>query len=275
MRGRDLGPTPERTHAISQQPPNTTLHAKWTTHLRHPITLGEVLNNSIGCSWENSITSYNSSSPTILLHTLSSDAATNRMNYENYTQSNAAPPLPLKTPEPYPPTYIKSTSASDKDRGVKIASDDLGFNNAPWLLRRTSIQISSEPAEPYDNDRGSVSQLSTATTKRSSEKDGGLRRKLFKQAYSQGHSRNSESISDGRTSSSWQHTEAFDTGFGTQVSIEAGRPRRKEAERQYDMKGLEQAASIKRWGGGGKPGEAWGKLQRVSDFQCPLKLARC
>ncbi len=194
------------------------------------------------------------------------------MNYENYRQSNAAPPLPLKSAEPNPPQYTKTNSSIDKDRSSKVAPDQLGLSNAPWLLRRTSIQVSSEPAEPFDNDRGSVSQLSTTTTKRSSEKDAGLRKKLFKQTYGHGHSRNSESISDGRTSSSWQRTEAFDTGFGTQVSIEAGRPRRKEAERQYDMKGLEQAASIKRWGGGVKPGEAWGKLQKVSRLLLSIKL---
>ena len=188
------------------------------------------------------------------------------MEYENYHRNDAALPLPVKELIPDPPEYtnvnpLRGPTSNDKDRNSKASPNQYNSTNGAWLLRRTSIQVSSEPAEPFDNDKESVSELSTATTKRSSEKDGGLRKKLFKQG--QGHTKNAESISDVRSVSSWQRTEAFDTGFGTKVFIEAGRPRKEEQERQYDMKGLEQAASVKRWGGGGKPGEAWGKLQKV------------
>ena len=188
------------------------------------------------------------------------------MNYENYS-TNTAPPLPIKTYTSAPPDYtdvapIKSSNGNDKDRSSKASAHQLNLNAGPWLLRRTSIHVSSEAAEPFDNDKESISQLSIATSKRS-DKESGLRRKLFKQ----GHVRNQESVGDARSASTWQHTEAFDTGFGTKVSIEAGRPNKNNAERHYDMKGLEQAASVKRWGGGGKPGEAWGKLQKVCHYE--------
>ena len=37
--------------------------------------------------------------------------------------------------------------------------------------------------------------------------------------------------------------------------------------RLHEMKGLEQAASIKRWAGGGQPPLAWGKLRKVGPVQ--------
>ena len=196
------------------------------------------------------------------------------MEYENYNQNDAAPPIPIKDYVPPPPEYttvnpLTSPRGGDKDRGSKAPANQHKHSNSAWLLRRTSIQVSSEPAEPFDNDRESVSQLSTATTKRSLENDGGFRKKLFRQG--QGHTKNAESIGEVRSAESWQRTEAFDTGFGTKVCIEAGHPRKEKSERQYDMKGLEQAASVKRWGGGGKPGEAWGKLQKVCQHAIDLR----
>ena len=52
--------------------------------------------------------------------------------------------------------------------------------------------------------------------------------------------------------------------FGTTVSIEAGHPTGSQTQRRYEMRGLEQAASVKRFAGSGSPAEAWGKLMKVS-----------
>ena len=51
--------------------------------------------------------------------------------------------------------------------------------------------------------------------------------------------------------------------LGTRVTIEATRPIRSQAERRIELKGLQEAASAKRWTGSGRPGEAWGKLIKV------------
>ena len=187
------------------------------------------------------------------------------MEYEQYSNNahHGAAPLPIKNYAPALPQYtdvasLAGSDRSDNDRSSKAGTEPLNLNTSPWLLRRTSIHVSSEAAEPFDNDKESTSQMSIATSKRS-EKEGGLRKRLFKHSQP----KHQASVGDVSTTSSWQHTETSDSGFGTKVSIQAGQPGRTKAERHYDMKGLEQAANVKRWSGSGKPGEAWGKLQKV------------
>lgn len=187
------------------------------------------------------------------------------MEYEQYSNNahHGAPPLPIKHYAPALPPYadvasLASSDHSDNDRSSKAGTEQSNLNTSPWLLRRTSIHVSSEAAEPFDNDKESTSRMSIATSKRS-EKEGGLRKRLFKQSQP----KHQGSVGDVSTTSSWEHTETSDSGFGTKVSIQAGQPGRTKAERHYDMKGLEQATNVKRWSGSGKPGEAWGKLQKV------------
>lgn len=197
------------------------------------------------------------------------------MDYEDYntdTSKRIAPPLPIKDFTHAPPEYTDVTSLASSNRSEsgngssKGRADQIGLGATPWLLRRTSIHVSSEAAEPLDNDRGSTSQLSIATSKWS-DKESGFRKRLFKQ----GRLKNQGSLNDDSAVSPWQPSSASNTEFGTKVSIEAGRPNKTKAQRHYDMKGLEQAASVKRWGGGGKPGEAWGKLQKVRSRKGPFK----
>lgn len=199
------------------------------------------------------------------------------MDYASYSNKNAAPAIPIKEYTPAPPDYTdiasiksKSSNRNVKDRNSKGNADTLNSAASPWLVRRTSIHVSSEAAEPFDNDKESISQTSTATS-RWSDKDGGLRNRLFKY----GHGRNQESIGNTSSKSPWQQTDtSSDTGFGTTVSIEAVRVNKTKAQRRYDMKGLEQAASVKRWAGGGRPGEAWGKLQKVSQLRTRISSSK-
>ena len=51
--------------------------------------------------------------------------------------------------------------------------------------------------------------------------------------------------------------------FGTTISIEAAQPVKALEQKLHEMKGLEQAASMKRWAGTGHPADAWGKLMKV------------
>ena len=81
------------------------------------------------------------------------------------------------------------------------------------------------------------------------------------------------------SSSTWRSSEdlaqTFDAiPFGTTVSIEAAQPVKAREQQLYEMKGLQQAASMKRWAGEGRPAVAWGKLIKVggmvfvSQFPC-------
>ena len=54
--------------------------------------------------------------------------------------------------------------------------------------------------------------------------------------------------------------------FGTTVLIEAAQPPKVQKRERHQMKGLEQAASMKRWLGNGNPAEPWGKLAKVNSY---------
>lgn len=126
---------------------------------------------------------------------------------------------------------------------------------SPWLLRKTSIRVESTPNVDFQGD-SSIHRVSTSSSTRSDEKRavrGVLKRLGSNQAKDQRD--DWKSISSG--------TEP--TPFGVTVSIEATRPLRPQTSRRQEMKGLEQAASAKRWTGSGRPGEAWGKLIKVSN----------
>ena len=160
-----------------------------------------------------------------------------------------------------PPQYAEATSPRNSQiserslahSATKI-TETVTYNQGPWLLRRTSIVIESEPSDLYPDDK-STSRAS-GTTSRISEhtRRSTLNRKI---SYKNGQ----ENLDVGQHP--WHANKHFDTGFGVKVSIEAGKPNRGRGERRHDMKGLEQAASVKRWAGGGRPGEAWGKLMKV------------
>ena len=172
-----------------------------------------------------------------------------------------------------PPQYAEATSPRNSrikphvSRNPKTA-ESVNCNSGPWLLRRTSIVIESEPSELYSDDR-SLSRLSTNTSRHEDDKNSS-----HKQFRNHGHNHSCDSVIAGRRPEAWHDFQQFDTGFGTKVFIEAGKPKRGRETRQHDMKGLEQAASVKRWAGGTCPGEAWGKLMKVS-MDMRISLPNC
>lgn len=140
-----------------------------------------------------------------------------------------------------PPEYAAATAQSDE----KVSKSEF-YSHSPWVLQRTSVTVESTPL--YDDHRSDVVSMTSST--RSNEKSA-VRKVLEKL----GSNQNTDQFRDER--SICDEEESF--AFGTQVLIEGGNPKRQRLE----MKGLEQAASMKRWTGDGKPAEAWGKLIKV------------
>ena len=132
------------------------------------------------------------------------------------------------------------------------------FNQGAFLLKKTEISVESEVVESLSNGRFS-DQASISSSR--DEKRG---RSIFgKSNDSQCDDRSS--IHSGAWRSSEDLAKNFDSlSFGTTVSIEAAPAVKACEQRLHEMRGLEQAASMKRWAGDGKPAEAWGKLSKVS-----------
>jgi len=144
---------------------------------------------------------------------------------------------------PPPPEYTEAHDPTDaKPRDLSSPG------HGPWLLRRTSVHIESRPADQAD-DRSST-RSSVVSAPRNDEK--GAIRNLLGRLGRPG---------DGKLRDVGQASEP--QTYGTQVSIEASKPPRPQERRCREMKGLEQAASVKRWTGSGGPGEPWGKLMKV------------
>ncbi|KAL8883172.1 MAG: hypothetical protein Q9192_007391, partial [Flavoplaca navasiana] len=135
--------------------------------------------------------------------------------------------------------------------------DDHGyFGQGAFLLKKTEISIHTEPAEPSNDDQSS-DRASIASTARDDRRVQSLRTIFSSRASDE---------QDSIHSSVWRSAENLPKlpldpqPFGTTVSIEAAQPTRTIEQKMQVMKGLEQAASMKRWAGDGKPAEAWGKL---------------
>ena len=173
------------------------------------------------------------------------------------TTGEAVDPVPIKSYLDHPPPQYEAASPRISAQLQKVvkATESVNLTSGPWLVRRTSIVIESHSSQTTADDQ-SVSGVSSTGTRHEDEV-GGISAGIFRRAISR------QDSMDSRRAPPWHACKPFDTGFGTSVLIEAGKPRRAKTERQMDMKGLEQAASVKRWPGGGRPGEAWGKLTRV------------
>ena len=138
-----------------------------------------------------------------------------------------------------PPRY--SEARDDED----IKDTNQGYGG--WLVQRTSIHVESTAIDSSSLLSGSVSASETSGW-RNTHHD--LLRKNERQRRS--------------STTSPRPSQAYDsTALGSQVIIEAAQPLKTEAERRIQLKGLEQAASLKRWIGSGQPAEAWGKLMKV------------
>lgn len=151
-----------------------------------------------------------------------------------------------------PPRYMESTAQTNSKIG-----EESHYGNSPWLLRRTSIVVESEPSEQVDDGRSLV-RVSTCSTTKEDEK-GALRGLLNKFGNRQGQER----LLNGKRVE--ETNKIYETAnFGTKVSIEASQPVRGQIPYRHEMRGLEQAASMKRWPGYGRKAEAWGKLMKVN-----------
>ena len=172
----------------------------------------------------------------------------------NFSPSSfTLPPLITQSPPEY------TGSSSDRSTPDTIVNDDTNYTHGPWLLRRTSIHVESTPSHVLDDQ--SSEQISIVTS-RSDEKRA-VRNFLAKLSP-----RQQEESRDDRSSVTESHSTNV---FGTTVSIEASQPR-KNLTKQREMKGLEEAASVKRWIGNGQPAEAWGKLIKVAERHGRIEL---
>ena len=143
-----------------------------------------------------------------------------------------------------PPRYTESTPTAESKNKDTLWTQ----NHGPWLVRRTSIHIESTAADAESLNCSSLSSSRTIEQQKAARR-GPFRKDDPREAV--------RAIKDGLN-------EPFDHGqMGTRVTIEATQPIRSQAERRIELKGLEQAASAKRWTGSGRPAEAWGKLMKV------------
>ncbi|KAL8994709.1 MAG: hypothetical protein Q9169_005394 [Polycauliona sp. 2 TL-2023] len=145
---------------------------------------------------------------------------------------------------------------SPDERANSNRNDHGYFGQGAFLLKKTEISVHSEPAGPPIDDQAS-DRASIASTVRDDRRVRSIRTATSNRPSDEG---------DSIHSSVWRSSEdlhklPFDPQpFGTTVSIEAAQPTKAYEQRMQVMKGLEQAASVKRWAGDGKPAEAWGKL---------------
>ena len=158
----------------------------------------------------------------------------------------------LQSALPPPPQYTEAIAQRDVKGG-----DDSNYSYSPWLLRRTSIHVESTPNEALQD--GNSSHRETTPSVRSNDEKKALRSLLTKFANisAEDPSGDGRSIPDVR-----QPRDS--SNFGTSVFIEASRPPKVYTRERHELKGLEQAASVKRWPGDGSPAEPWGKLAKVS-----------
>ncbi|KAL8791990.1 MAG: hypothetical protein Q9195_005408 [Heterodermia aff. obscurata] len=136
--------------------------------------------------------------------------------------------------------------------GQPTGSKLLARSQGAFVLKKTEVSIKSASAEDFNDDQSS-GQASTCSTIIADETrtSRSLMSKLGRQ--------NEELRSTWRSSEDLAQT--FDAiQFGTTVSIEATQPVKTREQQFHEMKGLQQAASMKRWAGEGRPAEAWGKL---------------
>ena len=160
----------------------------------------------------------------------------------------------LQSVHPHPPHYTEAAAPGDEKVIYKH-----NFGHSPWLLRRTSIHVESTQNEAWQDDNSSHQEI--APSIRSNDEKKALRNLLTRFGNRSGEDQSEH----GRT--------LLDLGqlhdssdFGTRVFIEAAQPPKAQAWKRHEMKGLEQAASVKRWPGNGSPPEPWGKLAKVIKY---------
>jgi len=174
---------------------------------------------------------------------------------------NNSTPRSITSPLP-PPQYTEKKSQT-KSRVVEPQN----YGNGSWVVRRTSFTIESTPI----ND-GKVSEhvdrISLTSSAKSDEK------KRLRNVLSKWGNRQAEEINgDGRSIENTSDPFDASSQYGTTVSIEAGSSSKPRVQRHHEMKGLEQAASMLRWPGAGRPADAWGKLAKVKAIHLAERLS--
>lgn len=157
----------------------------------------------------------------------------------------------LQSALPPPPQYTEATAQTD----VKVV-DNSNYSHGPWLLRRTSIHVESTPNEALQDHNSSPREI--APSIKSNEEKKALRNLLTKF----GNKAAEDQSEDGRVNGDMGRNDSAE--FGTTVLIEAAQAPKVQTRERHLMKGLEQAASVKRWPGNGSPAEPWGKLAKVN-----------
>ncbi|KAL8964850.1 MAG: hypothetical protein Q9183_004177 [Haloplaca sp. 2 TL-2023] len=162
----------------------------------------------------------------------------------NPSRSSKSQSLPRR------PLYPSETARPDSDQ-----NDHEYLGQGAFLLKKTEITVHSEPVVPHGDDLSDRSSL--ASTVRDDRRLHSSRTTLSNRASGE-----QDSIHSGvwRSSEDLSKLPFDPQPFGTTVSIEAVQPTKAYEQRMQVMKGLEQAASMKRWAGDGNPAEAWGKL---------------
>ncbi len=160
---------------------------------------------------------------------------------------------PHAIPSPLPRPQYAEKKMQTKSKVVEPQN----YGNGSWLVRRTSFTVESTPINdnrvPEQTD--SVSSMSSVK----SDEKRRLRNVLSKWSNRQAE----ENHGDGKSFENKSDPFEASSQYGTTVSIEAGSSSKPRVERHHEMKGLEQAASMLRWPGAGRPADAWGKLAKV------------
>ncbi|CAD6585482.1 MAG: hypothetical protein ASARMPREDX12_002010 [Alectoria sarmentosa] len=153
---------------------------------------------------------------------------------------------------PPPPQYTEATAQRDT-KGISNSH----YSYSPWLLRRTSIHIESTPNEAWQDDISSHREV-TPSVRSNDEK------KALRNLLRFGGSPAEDQCEHGRIYPDLGQPYGS-SEYGTRAFIEAGQRPKAQTRERHEMKGLEQAASVKRWPGNGNPAEPWGKLAK--DFE--------
>lgn len=167
---------------------------------------------------------------------------------ERRSQYNKNTTLPVPLPPPWSPQEVSRPGSSPHERDYS--------GHGAFLLKKTEISVETSRAEPFSDDRSS-DRASTCSTAREEKGGRGI---LARFGNRLGDEQSSIHSSVLRSS---EDLTSDPLPFGTTVSIQAAQPVKAHEQKLHGMKGLEQAASMKRWLGEGKPAEAWGKLAKV------------
>jgi len=170
---------------------------------------------------------------------------------------------PHSITSPLPPPQYTEKKLQTKSRVVEPQN----YGNGSWLVRRTSFTVESTPI----NDGKVPEQIDRASLTSSAKSD--EKKRLRNVLAKWGNRQAEENHGDGRSIENTSDPFEASSQYGTTVSIEAGSSSKPRVQRHHELKGLEQAASMLRWPGAGRPADAWGKLAKVKAIHSEERLS--